>query len=58
MLIMARAIPTGRKLPILPLTIATIMKSRPLIRKNVAAILYRFEFLGYSLLIVEVSIFY
>ena len=55
---MAKAIPTGRKFPILLLTTATTMKSSPLIRKNIAAILYRFEFLGYSLLIVEVSIFY
>ena len=51
MLIMAKAIPTGRKLPVLPLTTANIMNISPLIKKSVAAFLYDFESLGDLLLI-------
>ena len=58
MLIVAKAIPTGRKPPMLPLTTATIMKSSPLIKKSVAAVLYDFKSLGDLILIVKVSIFY
>jgi len=58
MLTMINAIPTGRKIPILPPTIPTIMKRSPLIKKSVAAVLYDFEFLGDLLLIINMSIFY
>jgi len=58
MLIMDKAIPTGRKILMLPLTTANTMKISPLIKKSVAALLYDFESLGDSLLIAKVSIFY
>ena len=57
MLITTKAIPIGRKIPILPATIPTMMKRRPLIEKSVAAVLYDFEFLD-SLRIVKASILY
>ena len=44
MLIITNAIPIGRK-AMLPLIAATIMKIIPLIEKNIAAVLYDFEFL-------------
>ena len=45
MLRITKAIPIGRKAPILPLTTLTIMKIKPPIEKNIAAVLYDFEFL-------------
>ena len=58
MLKMTSAIPTGRKIPILPLTTPTIMKMSPLIEKSVAAVLYDFEFFDALLLIVKDTVFY
>ena len=54
MLIMAKAIPIGIKTPMLPPTKATIMKSSPLIKKSVAAVLYDFKYLGDLLLILKI----
>jgi len=45
MLRITKAIPIDRKAPILPLTILTIIKIKPPIEKNIAAVLYDFEFL-------------
>jgi len=42
---MTRAIPIGRKAPILPLTTVSIIKIKPLIEKSIAAVLYAFDFL-------------
>jgi hypothetical protein len=44
MLIITNAIPIGRK-AMLPSIANTIMKRIPLIEKNIAAVLYDFEFL-------------
>ena len=44
MLIITNAIPIGR-IVMLPLIAATMMKIIPLIEKNIAAVLYDFEFL-------------
>jgi len=58
MLIMTNAIPTGRKIPILPLTTPNIMKISPLIEKSIAAVWYDFESLGDLLLRVKIVILY
>ena len=54
MLRMTKAIPIGRKAPILPLTTLDIMKINPLIEKSIAAVLYDFEFLD-VLLFISIS---
>ena len=56
MLIMINAIPMGRK-SIRP-TPLNIMKISPLIAKNIAAVLYDFEFSDDLLLIVKVLVSY
>jgi len=53
---MIKAIPTGRKTLTLPPIAPTIMKGIPLIEKNIAAVLYDFEFLDGLLLIVQLLI--
>ena len=58
MLIMTNAIPIGRKAPILPLTIVSIMKINPLIEKSIAAVLYDFDFLDGLLFNMKVHILY
>ncbi len=58
-LIITNAIPIGRKNPILPLTtlnVLNIMKINPLIAKNIAAVLYDFEFLDDLLFTMKVHI--
>ena len=55
---MTKAIPIGRKAPILPLTTLTIMKINPLIEKSIAAVLYEFDFLDGLLFNMKVHILY
>jgi len=54
MLRMTKAIPIGRKTPILPLTTLNIIKIIPLIEKSVAAVLYDFESLDGLLFTMKV----
>jgi len=58
MLIMTKAIPTGRKTPILPLTTLSIMKMNPLIEKSIAPVLYDFDFLDELVFTVKVYILF
>ena len=53
MLIITNAIPIGRK-AMLPPIAHTIMKRIPLIEKNIAAVLYDFEFLDVLLFTMKV----
>jgi len=55
---MTNAIPIERKAPVLPPITLRIMKIIPPIEKNIAAVLYDFEFFVGLLLIVKVPITY
>ena len=58
-LTITKAMPIGRKIGVLPVTILTMpttIKMRPLIVKSVAAVLYDFKFLDGLLTIADYSI--
>ena len=55
---MINAMPIGEKSPILPLTTLIIKKRIPLIAKNIAAVLYDFEFLDGLLFTRKVYLLY
>ncbi len=55
MLIITNAIPIGRKATLPPIA-PTIMKRIPLIEKNIAAVLYDFEFLAVLLFTMKVCL--
>jgi len=58
MLRMTKAIPIGRKAPILPLTTLSMMKINPLIEKSIAAVLYDFDFLDELVFTIKIYILY
>ena len=57
MLKITKAIPIGRKAPISPLNMFSIMNIKPLIEKSIAAVLYVFIFLDVLLFTMRVPIY-